>query len=42
METILYHHDFFSTNLPGFTSMALGQYLASVLENKGINYGKGW
>lgn len=42
METILYHHDFLFQKVPAFTSNALGHFLAGVLEDKAINFGKGF
>ena len=41
MDTILYDHDFFFYTLPAFTSTVLGEYLAGVLQDRAINYGKG-
>jgi hypothetical protein len=42
METILYHHGFLFQKVPAFTSNALGHFLAGVLEDKAINFGKGF
>lgn len=41
MEIILYHHDFFFHKIPAFTATVLGEYLAGVLQDRAINFGKG-